>query len=217
MAVDFGNGPQIKSRAIQGQKVDVVSGGSDNAWGALADGIAKAGDGIAAGINAKASKTDQALDSMDKPKKTNLDKRIDKAKADGNTSKAARLTGKQERRTQRDKERAKRVTQRNKERLAETTRRSEKKTENFTNRRVGDDGKLGTADDKRPFDLMQPFAKKKSKKVEKEINKGNIPKGKSIYYNSATDIFRFGDHEEKPGTPFPMKTFNKFSTIAKKL
>ena len=190
MAVDFGNGPQIKSRAIQGQKVDVVSGGSDNAWSALADGIAKAGDAIAAGVSAKASKTDQALASMDKPKKTNLDKRIDKANEQGKTAKATRLTGKKERRTQRDKERAKRVTQRNKERLDETTRRSEKKTENFT--------------------------KKKSKKVEKEINKGNIPKGKSIYYNSATDIFRFGDHEEKPGTPF-YKTFNKFSTIAKKL
>jgi len=178
MAVDFGNGPQIKSRAIQGQKVDVVSGGSDNAWGALAEGIAKAGDGIATGINAKASKTDQALDSMDKPKKTNLDKRIDKANEQGKTAEATRLTGKKERRTQRDKERAKREAQRNKERMVETTRRSEKKTENFTNRRVGEDGELGTDDDKRPFDLMQPFAKK---------------------------------------TPFPMKTFDKFSTIAKKL
>jgi hypothetical protein len=177
MAVDFGNGPQIKSRAIQGQKVDVMTGG-DNAWGALADGIAKAGDGIAAGINAKASKTDQALDSMDKPKKTNLDKRIDKANEQGKTAKATRLTGKKERRTQRDKERAKREAQRNKERMVETKRRSESKTEKFVERRVGDDGKLGTKDDKRPFDIAQPFARK---------------------------------------TPFPMKTFDKFSTIAKKL
>jgi len=39
-------------------------------------------------------------------------------------------------------------------------------------------------------------AKKESKKVEKEINKGNTPKDKSIYYNSTTDMFRFGDHDE---------------------
>ena len=169
MAVDFGSGPQIKSRPIQGAKVDVVMADT-SAYSAL-------GNNPLEGLTIP-SKADEVISQMDKPKGTKLDQRIAKAKADGNTSKAARLTGKQERRTQRDTEKAKRVTQRNKERLAETTRRSEKKTENFTNRRVGDDGELGTADDKRPFDLMQPFAKK---------------------------------------TPFPMKTFDKFSTIAKKL
>jgi len=39
-------------------------------------------------------------------------------------------------------------------------------------------------------------AKKESKKVEKEVNKGDIPEGKSIYYNSSSDLFRFGDHDE---------------------
>tara|TARA_R110002153_G_scaffold49200_1_gene138790 strand:- start:5513 stop:6028 length:516 start_codon:yes stop_codon:yes gene_type:complete len=171
MAVDFGNGPQIKSRAIQGAKVDVVVGDT-SAYASLANNPLE-------GLTIP-SKKDEVLGQIEDGKKkgTKLDQRIKKAEADGNTSKAARLTGKKERRTQRDTEKAKRVTQRNKERLAETTRRSEKKTENFTNRRVGDDGELGTADDKRPFDLMQPFARK---------------------------------------TPFPMKTFDKFSTIAKKL
>jgi hypothetical protein len=171
MAVDFGNGPQIKSRAIQGAKVDVQIGDT-SAYASLANNPLE-------GLTIPSEK-DEVLNQIDNGEKkgTKLDQRIKKAEDAGNTSKAARLTGKKERRTQRDTEKAKRVTQRNKERLAETTRRSEKKTENFTNRRVGEDGELGTEDDKRPFDLMQPFAKK---------------------------------------TPFPMKTFDKFSTIAKKL
>lgn len=169
MAVDFGSGPQIKSRPIQGAKVDVVMGDTSG-YAALANNPLE-------GLTIP-SKTDEVLSQIDKPKGTKLDQRIAKAKADGNTSKEARLTGKKERRTQRDTEKAKRVTQRNTERLAETKRRTESKTKKFNDRRAGDDGKLGTADDKRPFDLMQPFAKK---------------------------------------TPFPMKTFDKFSTIAKKL
>ena len=32
--------------------------------------------------------------------------------------------------------------------------------------------------------------------AQEEINKGNTPKDKSIYYNSTTDMFRFGDHDE---------------------
>ena len=201
MAVDFGNGPQIKSRAIQGQKVDVVSGGSDNAWGALAEGIAKAGDGIAAGINAKASKTDQALGSMDKPKKTNLDKRIDKANEQGKTAEATRLTGKKERRTQRDAERAKREAQRNKERMVETTRRSESKTEKFKQRRAGDDGKFGTFDDTRPFDIAQPFARTK------EFNPTNVEFKELIPQSDDASL----------GGSFSPAAYKKFSTIAKKL
>ena len=171
MAVDFGNGPQIKSRAIQGAKVDVQIGDT-SAYGSLANNPLE-------GLTIPSEK-DEVLNQIDngENKGTKLDQRIAKAKADGNTSKEARLTGKKERRTQRDTEKAKRVTQRNTERLAETKRRTESKTKKFNDRRVGDDGELGTADDKRPFDLMQPFAKK---------------------------------------TPFPMKTFDKFSTIAKKL
>ena len=36
MAIDFGNGPQIKSRAIQGAKVDVQIGDT-SAYGSLAN------------------------------------------------------------------------------------------------------------------------------------------------------------------------------------
>jgi hypothetical protein len=169
MAVDFGSGPQIKSRPIQGAKVDVV----------IADTSAynQLGNNPLEGLTIP-SKTDEVLSQIDKPKGTKLDKRIAKANAEGKTAKATRLTGKKERRAQRDKEREKREAQRNKERMVETKRRSESKTEKFVERRVGDDGKLGTKDDKRPFDIAQPFARK---------------------------------------TPFPMKTFDKFSTIAKKL
>lgn len=211
MAIDFGTGPQIKSRPIKGAKVDVVVGDTSG-YAALANNPLE-------GLTIP-SKADEVISQIDKPKGTKLDQRIKKAKADGNTSKAARLTGKQERRTQRDKERAKRVTQRNKERLAETTRRSEKKTENFTNRRVGDDGKLGTADDKRPFDLMQPFAKKKEaghdySEVDKIITNKNGTFKRSKNKNNV--VTSFEQIKENSGTPFPMKTFDKFSTIAKKL
>lgn len=171
MAVDFGNGPQIKSRPIQGTKVDVVVGDTSG-YAALANNPLE-------GLTIP-SEREEVLNQIDDGKKkgTKLDQRIKKAEDAGKTAKVTRLTGKKERRTQRDKERAKREAQRNKERMVETTRRSESKTEKFKQRRAGDDGELGTEDDKRPFDLMQPFARK---------------------------------------TPFPMKTFDKFSTIAKKL
>jgi hypothetical protein len=213
MAIDFGTGPQIKSRPIQGAKVDVVVGDTS--------GYAALGNNPLEGLIIP-SKTDEVLDQIDKGKKkgTKLDQRIKKAEADGNTSKAARLTGKQERRTQRDTEKAKRVTQRNKERLAETTRRTESKTKRFKDRRVGEDGKLGTADDKRPFDLMQPFAKKKEdgpdySEVDKIIKNQNGTFRRSK--NKHGVVTSFEQIEEKPGTPFSMKTFDKFSTIAKKL
>jgi hypothetical protein len=148
--VDFGNGPQIKSRPIQGAKVDVVEADT-SAYSALENNPLE-------GLTIP-SKTDEVIRQIDKPKGTKFDQRIAKAKADGNTSKAARLTGKKERRTQRDAERAKREAQRNKERMVETTRRSESKTEKFKQRRAGDDGKFGTFDDTRPFDIAQPFGK----------------------------------------------------------
>ena len=213
MAIDFGTGPQIKSRPIQGAKVDVVVGDT-SAYATLANNPLE-------GLTIP-SKKDAVLGQIEDGKKkgTKLDQRIKKAEADGNTSKAARLKGKQERRTQRDTEKAKRVTQRNKERLAETTRRTESKTKKFNDRRVGDDGKLGTADDKRPFDLMQPFAKKKEaghdySEVDEIITNKNGTFKRSKNKNNV--VTSFEQIKENSGTPFSMKTFDKFSTIAKKL
>lgn len=213
MAIDFGTGPQIKSRPIKGATVDVVVGDTSG-YAALANNPLE-------GLTIP-SKTDEVLGQIDDGKKkgTKLDQRIKKAEADGNTSKAARLTGKQDRKKQRDAEKAKRVTQRNKERLAETKRRTESKTKKFNDRRVGDDGKLGTADDKRPFDLMQPFAKKKEDGPDySEVDK--IIKNQNGTFRRSKDkhgvVTSFEQIESRPGTPFSMKTFDKFSTIAKKL
>ena len=164
------DGPQIKSKTIKADSPQVAVADTSG-YQAMADGFASMGSNVAG-----------ALGSINKngngKKGSRLDRRIEKAKEKGNQSKVTRLEGRKERRTQRDKEREKREAQRNKERMVETKRRSESKTEKFLERRVGDDGKLGTEDDKRPFDIAQPLTRK---------------------------------------TPFPMKTFDKFSKIAKKL
>ena len=39
---------------------------------------------------------------------------------------------------------------------------------------------------------LENKTKRQSKKAENKINKGDIPKGQSIYYNSNSDIFRLG-------------------------
>jgi len=192
MAIDFGTGPQIKSRPIQGAKVDVVVGDTSG-YAALANNPLE-------GLTIP-SKADEVISQIDKPKKTNLDKRIDKANEQGKTAKATRLTGKKERRTQRDTERAKREAQRNKERMVETTRRSESKTEKFKQRRAGDDGKFGTFDDTRPFDIAQPFARTK------EFNPTNVEFKELTPQSDDASL----------GRSFSPATYKKFSTIAKKL
>ena len=192
MAIDFGTGPQIKSRPIQGAKVDVVVGDTSG-YAALANNPLE-------GLTIP-SKADEVISQIDKPKKTNLDKRIDKANEQGKTAKATRLTGKKERRTQRDTERAKREAQRNKERMVETTRRSESKTEKFKQKRAGDDGKFGTFDDTRPFDIAQPFARTK------EFNPTNVEFKELTPQSDDASL----------GRSFSPATYKKFSTIAKKL
>lgn len=189
MAVDFGNGPQIKSRAIQGQKVDVMTGG-DNGWGALADGIASAGANAAAGISARASKADKALDSMDKPKKTNLDKRIDKANEQGKTAKATRLTGKKERRTIKDKNRASRINAKNKDKKAALTKSEFFKGQKFNEKQKEKGGTTSASHLFKPASSLKP---KGISEIKPEFSTTLAP------------------------SPFGMKTFDKFSTIAKKL
>jgi len=194
MAIDFGTGPQIKSRPIQGAKVDVVVGDTSG-YAALANNPLE-------GLTIP-SKKDAVLGQIEDGKKkgTKLDQRIKKAEADGKTAKATRLTGKKERRTQRDKERAKREAQRNKERMVETTRRSESKTEKFKQKRAGDDGKFGTFDDTRPFDIAQPFARTK------EFNPTNVEFKELTPQSDDASL----------GRSFSPATYKKFSTIAKKL
>jgi hypothetical protein len=95
-----------------------------------------------AGIN---QRIDLGLTSLQKTKDqikvgkgqddTNLQRRINKAKAQGNEAKQARLEGRQERIDVRQNARAERIKQRNIEQKAQTQARQDKKDERFDERR----------------------------------------------------------------------------------
>jgi hypothetical protein len=91
-----------------------------------------------AGIN---QRIDLGLTSLQKTKDqikvgegqddTNLQRRINKAKAQGKEDKVARLQGRQDRQDVRQKARAERIKQRNIEQKAQTQARQDKKDERF--------------------------------------------------------------------------------------
>jgi hypothetical protein len=175
--VDFKNGPQIKSRPIQGAKVDVVEADT-SAYSALANDPLE--------DLTIPSKTDEVIRQIDKPKGAKFDQRIAKAKADGNTSKAARLTGKQERYNIRDENRASRITAKNKDKKEALT-----KSEFFKGQKFN----------------------------ERQKEKGGATSASHLF--KSTILKPKGYAETKPEfslvSPFNIKTFDKFSTIAKKL
>ena len=155
MAVAF-QGPQITGRTIKADTPQVAVGDTSGAYAAMAEGLAAAGDYIGAAIASIKPKTGD-----------NLQAKIDKAKAQGKDAKAARLTGRKERRDVRDDARAERIKQRNTEQQAQTQARQNKKNEKFKARRAGADNKYGTDDDTVPvssfaqvFDKFSTIAKK---------------------------------------------------------
>lgn len=187
MAIDFGSGPQIKSRPIQGQKVDVVMADT-SAYSAL-------GNNPLEGLTIP-SKADEVISQIDKPKGTKLDKRIAKANAEGKTAKAARLTGKKERRTIKDKNRASRITAKNKDKKEALTKKEFFKGQKFNEKQKEKGGTTSSSH------LFKPTSSLKPKGVS-EMGAGFVPS------ELDNPLFR--------PSPFDMKTFDKFSTIAKKL
>lgn len=146
MAVDF-QGPQITSRTIKADTPQVAVGDTSGAYAAMAEGLAVAGDKVGAALSTIKPKTGD-----------NLQAKIDKAKAQGKDAKAARLTGRKERRDVRDDARAKRITKRNEEQLKVTKQRQENKTNRFDERR--EDGNTPISSFAQVFDKFSTIAKK---------------------------------------------------------
>jgi hypothetical protein len=121
------NTPSLKAKSIKVPMVDVSRIGQTGNW---------------AGIN---QRIELGLTSLQKTKDqikvgegqddTNLQRRINKAKAQGKEDKVARLQGRQDRQDVRQKARAERIKQRNIEQKAQTQARQDKKDERFDERR----------------------------------------------------------------------------------
>ena len=146
MAVDF-QGPQITSRTIKADTPSVAVGDTSGGYAAMAEGMASAGDNIGAALASIKPKTGDKLQA-----------KIDKATAQGKDAKAARLTGRKERRDVRDDARAERIEQRNKEQLEITKKRQENKTNRFDERR--EDGNTPVSSFSQVFDKFSTIAKK---------------------------------------------------------
>lgn len=116
----------IKSRPIQ-SKVDLSRIGQPADWSSL-------GKTINLGLSNHTKAMDQ-IEVEEGQDDTNLQRRINKAKAQGNEAKQARLEGRQERIDIRQKARAERIKQRNIEQQAQTQARQDKKNERFDERR----------------------------------------------------------------------------------
>lgn len=140
--------PGIKANRISA-RVDTSKIGQTADWSSIGEGIAQAGANIGAGIQARKTNlsiTEEQLKNGKQPV-DKLQARIDKATAQGKDARAARLTGRKERRDERDTARAERITQRNVERKAQTTKRQEEKNKKFKARRAGADNKYETKED----------------------------------------------------------------------
>lgn len=121
------NTPSLKAKSINVPMVDVSRIGQTGNW---------------AGIN---QRIDLGLTNLQKTKDqikvgegqddTNLQRRINKAKAQGKEDKVARLQGRQDRQDVRQKARAERIKTRNVEQKAQTQARQDKKDERFADRR----------------------------------------------------------------------------------
>jgi len=179
--------PGIKARRISAP-VNTSSVGQTADWSSIGRDIAEAGASIAAGIQAGKTDLQIAEGQIEKGKKpaSKLQAKIDKATAEGKDAKAARLTGRKERRDIRDKNRASRITAKNK--------------------------------DKKDALIKSEFFKGQ-KFNEKQKEKGGTTSDSHLF--KPTILEPRGIGEVKPefslASPFDMKTFDKFSSIAKNL
>jgi hypothetical protein len=127
MANDMFNIPSIKAKSINVPMVDVSRIGQTGDWAGV-------NQRIELGLTSLAKAKDQ-IKVGEGQDDTNLQRRINKAKAQGNEAKKARLEGKQERIDIRQKARAERIKTRNVEQAAQTQARQDKKDEKFAKRR----------------------------------------------------------------------------------
>ena len=133
------NTPSIKAKTIKVPLVDVSRIGQTGDW---ANTVQRIDLGLS-----NHQKTMEQLKVGKGKDQTKLQMRIEKAEAQGNEAKTARLKGRQERIDVRQKARAERITQRNVEQKAQTTKRQEEKTKKFEARRAGADNKYETKED----------------------------------------------------------------------
>jgi hypothetical protein len=136
------NAPSIKSKTIKVPPVDISRIGQTGNW-------ANISQRIDLGLT-NLEKTKDQIDVQEGQDDTNLQRRINKAKAQGNEAKQARLEGRQERIDIRQKARRDRIKKRNTEQQAQTQARQDKKDEKFKARRAGADNKYETNDDTVP-------------------------------------------------------------------
>lgn len=179
--------PGIKASRISAP-VNTSSVGQTADWGAVGQNIAQAGANVAGGIQASKTSLQITEDQLAKRKQPvdNLQKRINEATAQGKDAKAARLTGRKERRDIRDKNKAGRITAKNKDRKEALT-----KSEFFKGQKFN----------------------------EKQKEKGGTTSTSHLFKPIETNPHGFSEivSEFSLSSPFDMKTFDKFSTIAKKL
>lgn len=121
------NLPSIKAKTIKTPLVDVSKIGQTGDW-------ANISQRIDLGLT-NLQKTKDQIKVKEGQDDTNLQRRINKADAQGNEAKKARLEGKQARIDVRQKARAERIKTRNAEQLAQTQARQDKKDEKFADRR----------------------------------------------------------------------------------
>jgi len=173
------DGPQIKSKTIKADSPQVAVADTSG-YQAMANGLASMGTNVAGAI----SSIDKNGDGKEGSR---LDKRIEKAKQKGNESKAARLTGKKERRDIKDKNKADKIASKNK--------------------------------DKKDALIKSEFFKGQ-KFNEKQKEKGGTTSSSHLF-KPTSSLKPKGISEMEPefslASPFDMKTFDKFSKIAKKL
>lgn len=121
------NTPSIKAKTIKVPLVDASRIGQTGNW---ANTVQRIDLGLT-----NLQKTKEQLKVGEGKDQTKLQARIEKAEAQGNEAKTARLKGRQERIDVRQKARAERIKQRNIEQKAQTTKRQEEKNKKFTDRR----------------------------------------------------------------------------------
>lgn len=144
------NVPSIKAKTIKTPLVDISRIGQTGDWASINNRI-----DLGLSNHTKAMEDIEAKKGQDD---TNLQRRINKAKAQGNEAKQARLEGKQARIDVRQKARAERIKTRNTEQLSQTQARQDKKDKKFADRREG--GNVPVTSFGQAFEKFSTIAKK---------------------------------------------------------